>query len=39
MILSSFSVEKKARESFIARSLFILSEMNNNEITFFIDKG
>lgn len=38
MVLSSFSVEKKERESFIARSLFILSGMNDNEIALFPEK-
>jgi len=38
MILSSFSVEKKARESFIERSLFILSGMNDDEIALFPEK-
>jgi AcrR family transcriptional regulator len=35
MVLSSFGVEKKEREIFIARSLFILSVMNDNEIELF----
>ena len=38
MVLSSFSVEKKERENFIARSLFILSRMNDNEIELFTEK-